>query len=81
MAIPTAPTASSIVTESLTRKLNGATPSAADITRATNYGLEKVKRDIMLVNTLWRPLIQTYYTVTKEGVSKYTNPTDLEQHI
>ena len=81
MAIPTAPTASTICQEALTRKLNGATPATADITRATSYGLEKVKRDIMLVNTLWRPLIQTYYTVTKEGVSKYTNPTDLEQHI
>lgn len=81
MALPTQPTAALITTEALKRKLNGGTPSAADITRATDYGLEKVKRDVMLVNTLWRPLISTYYTVTKEGVSKYTNPTDLEQHI
>lgn len=79
MAIPTAPTATLIVSEALKMKLNGGTPSAADITRATDYGLEKVKRDIMMVNTLWRPLMQTYYTVTDEGISKYSNPTDLEQ--
>lgn len=81
MALPTQPTAALIVTESLKRKLNGGTPSAADITRATDYGLEKVKRDIMMVNTLWRPLTKTYWTVTKDGVSRYTNPSDLEQHI
>jgi hypothetical protein len=80
MALPTQPTAALIVTESLKRKLNGGTPSAADITRATDYGLEKVKRDIMMVNTMWRPLIKTAYSVTDEGVSRYSNPTDLEQH-
>lgn len=81
MAIPTQPTAVTICTEALKRKLNGASPSGADVTRAVDYGLEKVKRDIMLVNTLWSPLISTYYTVTREGVSKYANPSDLEKHI
>lgn len=81
MAIPTAPTSTTICTEALKRKLNGATPATADVTRAVDYGLEKVKRDIMLVNTLWSPLISSYYTVTKEGVSKYANPPDLEKHI
>ena len=81
MALPTAPTAARIVEESLKRKLNGGTPSAADITRATDYGLEKVKRDIMMVNTLWAPMMKVAYGVTKEGVSKCTNPIDLEQHI
>jgi len=81
MAIPTQPTPTLICTEALKMKLNGASPSTTDVTRAIDYGLEKVKRDIMMVNTTWRPLTQTYYTVTDEGVSKYTNPTDLEQHI
>lgn len=81
MSLPTQPTATTICTEALTRKLNGGTPVSADITRAIAYGLEKVKRDLMLVNTLWRPLIKEYYTVTNEGVSRYSNPSDLEKHI
>ncbi len=81
MAIPTAPSATSIVTEALTRKLNGGTPAAADITRATDYGLEKVKRDIMRVCSLWKPLETIAYDVTRDGISKYTLPADCEQLI
>ena len=81
MAIPTAPTATTIVTEALTRKLNGGTPSAAEITRATNYGLEKVKRDVMLLCKKWKPLMQTSYDITKDALSKYPLPSDCEAMI
>ena len=81
MAIPTAPTAATIVTEALTRKLNGGTPTAAEITRATNYGLEKVKRDFMLLTKKWKPLMQTAYDITKSDVAKYPLPTDCEAMI
>jgi hypothetical protein len=81
MAIPSAPTATTIVTEALKRKLNGGTPTAAQITRATDYGLEKVKRDIMLICQSWRPLVTTATSVTVAGTATVDNPVDLEQHI
>lgn len=81
MAIPTAPTAATIVTEALTRYYNGATPSTAEVTRATSYGLEKVKRDIMLIGKKWRPLATVSYDITVDGVSKYALPSDYEAII
>lgn len=78
MSMPTAPTATTIVTEALKRFLNGGTPEAAEITRATDYGLEKVKRDIMGIGKKWRPLLKTVYDITKVGVSHYANPVDYE---
>jgi len=78
MSAPTAPSSTTICTEALTRFLNGGTPAAADITRAINYGLEKVKRDIMTFGKTWRPLITTSYDITAAGVSHYANPSDFE---
>ena len=78
MAAPTNPTANSIVSEALTRFLNGGTPTATEITRGENFGLEKVKRDIMNVGKTWGPLIRTDYIATKVGVSQYANPSDFE---
>jgi hypothetical protein len=66
------------VTEALTRKLNGATPAAALITRATNYGLEKVKRDIMRICRHWEPLRRDYYSSVVEGKTRYSLPSDCE---
>lgn len=79
MAAPTAPTATTICTEALKRFFNGGTPENAEITRAENYGLEKVKRDLMNLGKAWRPLIKTVYDITSIGVSHYTNPSDFEQ--
>jgi hypothetical protein len=76
MAAPTQPTKTTICTEALKRFLNGGTPEATDITRAEDYGLEKVKRDIMNLGKTWRPLLRTAYSVTKSGVSDYSNPSD-----
>lgn len=78
MAAPTAPTKTTIVTEALKRYLNGATPSATQITRAEDYGLEKVKRDIMNLGRTWHPLLKTVYDITVAGVSHYANPADFE---
>lgn len=80
MTMPIAPTGTTIVTESLTRFLNGGVPEAAEITRALDYGLEKVKRDIMGIGKKWKPLDTTIYRVTKVGVSHYDNPVDFEQN-
>lgn len=79
MTAPTLPTATTIATEALKRFLNGGPPESADITRAVNYGLEKVKRDIMAIGRTWRPLLRTAYDVTVSGISHYGNPADFEQ--
>lgn len=81
MSAPTQPTPTTIVTEALTRFLNGGTPEAADITRGIDYGLEKIKRDIMGVGKTWRPLITTTYDITKVGVSHYANPDNFEADL
>jgi len=81
MAAPTAPTATTICTEALKRFLNGGTPDAAEITRAIDYGFEKVKRDLMNLGKTWRPLIKTTYDITKAGVSRYANPEDFEADL
>lgn len=80
MGAPTAPTANSIVTEALTRFANGATPDPTDITRATSYGLEKVKRDIMNLGKTWRPLLKTDYVFVTSSVTDYANPSDYEAY-
>lgn len=80
MGAPPNPTATTICTEALKRFLNGGDPKAADITRAENYGLEKVKRDIMNVGKTWAPLVRTDYLATAVGVARYANPSDFEQY-
>lgn len=81
MTMPTAPTANSLVTEALTRFLNGGTPDPDEVTRGIDYGLEKVKRDIMGLGKTWKPLMNTIYRVTKAGVSHYDNPADFEKDL
>ncbi len=79
MAAPAQPTATTIVTEALKRFLNTTdAPDAADISRATDYGLEKAKRDIMLLGRKWRPLLITCYDILAAGISHYDNPSDFE---
>jgi hypothetical protein len=80
MSAPTQPTKTTIVTEALKRFTNGVTPTATDVTRAEDYGLEKVKRDIMGIGKNWRPLIRTVYDITKVGVAHYVNPSDFEKN-
>lgn len=80
MAIPTAPTATTIVTEAL--KMYGlSSPSASEITRATDYGLEFVKQEIWRLGEKWRPLKTVRYKTLKKGVSKYANPSDYDSDL
>ena len=75
------PTATLIVTEALTAQNNGTAPSdAAEITRGIDYGLEKVKRDLMQLGKKWRPLLKTDYAVTIAGDADYANPSDFEAY-
>lgn len=78
MAAPNPFTIAKIVTEGVRKKLNGSTPRAEELDRATEYGLEKVKRDIMGVGKTWRPLIVSDYSSTTSGISQYDNPADFE---
>lgn len=80
MSMPTQPTAATITTEALKRFLNGGTPDTDEVTRATDYGLESVKRDIMNLGKRWKPLESTIYQITKVGVSHYDNPADFEDN-
>jgi len=81
MSMPTQPTATTIVTEALTRFYNGTAPETEEITRSIDYGLEKVKRDIMGLGKTWKPLIETIYRMGKVGVSHYDNPSDFEKDL
>ena len=76
MTIPSAPTTTTICTEALRRFLNSGDPTADEITRAMNYGFEKVKRDIMGIGKTWRPLLRVEFDITASGVSHYDNPAD-----
>ena len=76
--IPEQPTPTTIVTEALRRFYNGADPDADEIQRGIDFGLEKVKRDIMGAAKTWRPLIKTDYLITRPGLPHYTNPPDFE---
>lgn len=80
MPAPSAPTKTTIVTEALKRSFNGASPETADITRGEDYGLEKVKRDIMNIGRTWRPLLKTVYDITVIGVSHYANAADFDSN-
>lgn len=80
MARTDPPTAALIVTEALTAANNSTAPSATEITRATDYGLEKVKRDLMQLGKKWRPLIKTDYAITIAGDADYANPSDFEAY-
>ncbi len=77
MSIPTQPTSTLIVTESY-KQYGISSPTAAEITRAIDYGLETIKWQIWQLGNKWRPLQSSYYHIALEGKSKYSNPTDFE---
>jgi hypothetical protein len=81
MTMPTAPTATSLVTEALTRFLNGGVPDPDEVTRGIDYGLEKVKRDIMGLGKTWKPLLHTTFKIASVGLWHYDNPTDFEKYL
>ena len=76
--IPEQPTPETIVTEALRRFYNGGDPDTDEIQRGIDFGLEKVKRDIMGAAKTWRPLIKTDFLITSPGIPQYSNPADFE---
>ncbi len=80
MSIPAQPTASTIVSEAY--KLFGiANPTSAQITRATDYGLEIVKADLKNMGMEWDFLRTTSYLPMTVGVSYVQLPTDYAKFL
>lgn len=80
MAIPTQPTATLITTEAY--KLFGiSSPTSAQITRATDYGLEIVKADLRAMGLEWDFLRTTTWLPMTVGVSYVQLPTDYAKFL
>src|SRR6185369_8308026 len=75
MAIPTAPTVTSIVTQAL-KRATLRVPTTAMITDATDHALQEVKADLMLKAPTHPNLLTTATTVTTRGQQRYTVPSD-----
>lgn len=80
MAAPTQPTHALIVAEAF-NAFGLSSPSAAQLTRATDYGIEKVKRDIWAKGKTWKTLRTIQYLTLSKGVSRYANPSDFERDL
>jgi hypothetical protein len=76
MAAPTAPTATTLVTEGLI-KAGHSSPSSAKITRAEDYFLEEIKNDIWLLGKRLKSLQAEYVEVLTPGISRYDFPSGL----
>lgn len=80
MSIPTQPTATLITTEAY--KLFGiSSPTSAQLTRATDYGLEIVKSDLRAMGLEWDFLRTTTWLPMTVGVSYVQLPTDYAKLI
>lgn len=75
MSVPAAPTIASIVTEALKRG-GRVTPSATDITNATEHQFREVKADIMLLCPTHPDLEITTTSSTTIGQQRYALPAD-----
>lgn len=78
MAAPTQPTPTTIVTEAL-NKYGIKSPTAAQITRATDYGLELTKDAIWLFGKKWKSLLTTVYMKVVANQVILNLPTDIEE--
>jgi hypothetical protein len=76
MAAPAAPTLTTLTTEAWKKALNGATPSAAQLTRSQDEWMEEVKNDIWHRAKRLRSLQVTSVTVCVDGQSRYSMPSD-----
>ena len=80
MSIPAQPTATTICTEAF--KLFGkTTPTSAEITRATDYGIEIVKDDLKRMGLDWDFLRETTYLPMVVGKSYVQLPTDYAKFL
>ena len=73
MAAPTAPNATTLVTEGL-KKAGYASPSASLISRASDYYLEEIKCDVWLLGKRLKSLQAEHHEVLTPGISRYNCP-------
>lgn len=77
MAAPTQPTPTTIVTEAL-NKYGIKVPTTAQLTRATDYGLELTKDTIWMFGKKWKSLLTTVYLKVVANQVLINLPTDFE---
>lgn len=77
MAIPSAPTIASVVTEALKRG-GRVSPSSTQISDATEHQFREVKSDITQRSARHPSLETQYVTATVDGQSRYAWPTDAD---
>ena len=77
MAVPSDPTLNSIITEALKRG-GQRNPSATQITDATTHAVQEVKADIRHFASRHPLLKTTAVTYTTVGVSRYSQPSDVD---
>ncbi len=75
MAAPSAPDATTIVTEAL-KKAGHSSPSSAQITRAEDFYMNEIKNDIWQLAKKPKFLHTTSILILTEGKGRYPNPTD-----
>jgi len=76
VAVPTVPTAATLVAEGL-KKSGYASPSVALIARATDYYLEEIKFDLWLLGKRLKSLQAEHVGVLTPGISRYDFPSGL----
>jgi len=79
MAIPTAPTATTLVTESY-KRAKIPSPGAAEITRAEDFLLIEILKIIAQAQN-WRVLEETSVAITQAYVPRYSLPADFNKAI
>lgn len=80
MAVPANPSVTSIVTQAL-KRAGRTTPTAAQITEATDHALQEVKADIMLKAPTHSNLVATVTSVTTRGQQRYAVPDDFNRFV
>ena len=78
MAIPSAPTLTAVVTEAL-KRAGRVSPTATQISDATEHQFREVKSDITQRSARHQVLETQYASATVDGQSRYTWPTDADE--
>ncbi|MEE8382223.1 MAG: hypothetical protein V3R78_10175 [Thermodesulfobacteriota bacterium] len=75
MAVPTNPTATTLVSEAI-KKAGHSSPTSGQITRAEDFFMQEIKNDIHTLAKKPKFLHTTSILVLTEGKNRYANPTD-----
>jgi hypothetical protein len=78
MAVPGIPSVTTIVTQAL-KRAGRTSPTAAQITEASEHAIQEVKSDIAIVAPTHPNLLVTATTVTTKGLQRYAFPDDYHQ--